>query len=57
MQQHEQLVVLRWREYLAIWQRQVGNPELLSDPAHIADRQIAHARFMLAFTAKVRANV
>ena len=57
MQQHDQLAARRWQEYLDIWQRQIANPELLNDPAHIADREIAHARFTLAFTAKVRANV
>jgi hypothetical protein len=57
MKQHDELAALRWQQYLAIWQRQVANPELLNDASHIADRQIAHARFMLAFTAKVRANV
>jgi hypothetical protein len=57
MKQHDQLAARRWQEYLSIWQRQIASPEILNDPAHIADRQIAHARFMLAFTAKVRANV
>lgn len=57
MQQHEGLALLRWQQYLEIWQRQVANPELLNDPAHIAQRHIAHARFALAFSMKVQANV
>ena len=38
-----------WLRYHAIWQRQIANPELLDDPAHIVALQIAHARFMVAF--------
>lgn len=56
MPHDSQIAQVEWDRYLEIWRRQIANPELLDDAGHIADREIAHARFSVAFAAKANAH-
>ena len=38
-----------WERFRQIWLRQIKDPGLLESAAHIAAREIAHARFVTAY--------